>query len=152
MKKHISFIIKKDMNYLNWRFVDLPLAKFRKFLIYDNMHKIVAYFVLKKYKDKKNRNIGHIVDFLIDPRHKDIEKNIFKLIEANSIYMFKDDCSSISFWLPNNFKEIALNELGYRIKKMKTYVGYKIFNYLPELDVLSNFNNWYFTMAISDVF
>jgi len=153
VKNYIPFTIKKDMDYLNWRFVAHPWAKYKFFLIIDtDSDKIVSYFVLKKYKNKQSKLEGHIIDFLINPRNKNIEKELFKLIESNSICEFKDDCSLISCWLPNSLKEIALNELGYSINKMETFVGYKILSYRKELDILYDFSNWYFTMAISDVF
>lgn len=65
-KKNYPIILKKDKNYLNWRFVKHPFVKYKKNIVYSNdTGEIISYFVLKKYLDKEGNLTGHIVDFQI---------------------------------------------------------------------------------------
>jgi len=153
-KNFYPIIIKKDKNYLQWRFVEHPFVKYKKFLIYNNnTSKIISYFVLKKFNDNKGNIIGHIVDFLIGSQDKIVKKKIFKIIDNYSINYFKEDCSKISFWLPDDdLKELIIITLGYHTILMDNYFGYKILNYTQQLDTLKMWKNWYITMANNDVF
>lgn len=152
VKFFFPIIIKKDMNYLNWRFIEHPFVKYKIFLIYEkDFESIVSYFVLKKYKDKNT--FGHIVDFLIDPRDKSFERKIFSIIENFTCNYFKNKASKISFWLPiYNLKELVKTKLGYKSMENDTYWGFRILNEEENLNVLSSPNNWYLTMSDSDVF
>ncbi|MHA1326900.1 MAG: GNAT family N-acetyltransferase [Promethearchaeota archaeon] len=153
-KSNYSIIITKDRDYLNWRFCNHPKVNYKKYLILDNeTNKIVSYFVLKKYEDKIGNFLGHIVDFLIGPQSKSLKKEIFNLIEKFSSMIFKEECSKLTFWMPDNdLKNFILNELGYTINKMNTYFGYKILKNQKQLSNLRSLKNWYITMANNDVF
>lgn len=153
-KKIFSITIEKNVQYLNWRFTNHPFEKYYKYLIFDKgSEEIRAFFVLKKYNEKLGEPYGHIVDFMIGS-NSDFEKlDVFKIIENFSLQKFKGDCSLISFWMPENvLRTLALNKLGYFIKEKKKYFGYKILRSTKKLSILKSPNNWYITMANSDVF
>lgn len=154
-KNNYPIMINRTSEFLNWRFFNHPFVKYKIFSIQnDNKNKIVAYFILKKYKDEKTGDIfGHIVDFIIGPRNNPIKENLFRLIESYSLTIFKDECSKISFWLPDeNLKKIALRHLGYDLIVSKEFFVYKIFIDNKQLSILKSLKNWYHTMINSDVF
>jgi len=153
-KSKFSIIIKKDETYLNWRFNEHPLVKYKKFLVYNaKSDKIVSFFVLKKFHDNMGQQFGHIVDLVIGPQEIQLKKRIFKLIEAHTINLFKEDCTKISFWLMDEIlKKMAIDELNYKITQMETNFGYKIFSTNEKLSILDSLKNWHITMANNDVF
>ena len=154
VKNNFSITIKKNMKYLNWRFIEHPSVNYRVFLINDkDSDLITSYFVLKKFKNENGELTGHIVDFLIEPSNKNFEREIFEIIEAFSLNYFRVDCSKISFWLPNeNLINFAFNKLGYKSLKMDTYFGFRNFLTENNFQILKNPKNWGITMAYSDVF
>ncbi|MFX0134334.1 MAG: GNAT family N-acetyltransferase [Candidatus Hodarchaeota archaeon] len=154
IKPFLPIIIKKDKDYLNWRFVNHPSENYKKYIVLNNTNrKICAYFILKKFKDKNNNLNGHIIDFLIDPKDKNLERKIFTLIEGFSINEFKKDCTRISFWLPNeNLKNLTLKSLNYNLIQMNANFGFKIFKTDKQFDLLKDQKSWYITMGNSDVF
>ena len=153
-KGQFPIIIKKDKMYLNWRFSEHPYVKYEKYYVLDNKNEeLVAYFVLKRYQDKEGNNYGHIVDFMIGPQKQIIKEDLFKLIENFSINNFENDCSKITFWIPEEtLKRFVLLKLKYNLIKMETYFGYKALISEEQLSSLKNFNNWYITMSNNDVF
>lgn len=151
-KKNYPIIINKDSIYLNWRFVNHPLTKYKKFLIYEE-NEIIGYFILKRFKDKEGHTLGHIVDFLIGPQNNAQKTRIFKTIEGYSLREFQHDCQRISFWMPDdNLKGIAINDLGYVAVQKKKYFGYKILRKHDKFTILESPQNWQITMSNSDVF
>jgi len=153
-KKNFPIIIKKDMKYLNWRFVENPFIKYKKYLLIDeNTKKIISFFILKKFRDKKGNTFGHIVDLLIGPIDKSIKKKVFKLIESYSLMEFKEDCLKISFWMPDyDLRELALKKMNYKLIPIERKLAYYIYKNIKELNILNSLKEWYITMSNSDVF
>lgn len=153
-KNNYPIIIKKDDQYLNWRFKNHPFVDYKKFVIVDNdSNDIISYFVLKEYRDNKGNVFGHIVDFLIGPQELSLKKEIFTVIENFSLKKFKDNCSKISFWLPDEaLKEFVLKKLGYSLTQSIPFFGYKIFHKEKQLYPLTSLKNWYITMSNNDIF
>lgn len=153
-KSNFRIIAIRGKNYLNWRFNQHPFIRYKKFLIIDkDIDEVISYFVLKTFIDKEDKTNGHIVDYLIRPKEKSLKIEIFKLIEDYSINVLKEECSNISFWLPDfDLKPIVMNELGYNLKKMKTYFGYTIFENDNQRSFPIKLKDWYITMADNDVF
>ena len=155
VKDSFPILIKKNKDYLNWRFVERPNFEYKKFLLFDiEKGKICSYFVLKRYVDERKKKIGHLVDFLIDPSNVKTEAEIFKSIEAYAVKDFKEDCKKISFLVPNeNLQSLVLKDLSYDVFEMNNYFGFKIFNVdFTDLNLLKDQKNWYNTMGENDLF
>lgn len=152
-KNLYNVTIKKDKNYLNWRYIKHPFIKYKNFLVLDESEEVIAFFILKRYTTSNGSNYGHIVDFSVGNYNNISEINTFELIENFSLNYFKEDCSKISFWLPSNIlKNFAIKNLGYNLVKMNTYFGYRIFSEFQRLSLLNNYENWNITMGDSDTF
>ncbi len=153
-KKNYLITLKRDKQYLNWRFVENPTTNYKKFLIFnEKTDNIVAYFILKRYRGKNEEYHGHIVDFIILPREINLKKQIFTLIESFSLDIFKANCMKMSFWLPDNdLKEFIVLKLGYDIMKNETYFGCKLFQKCNQFLLLKSIKNWYITMSNNDIF
>jgi len=153
-KNDYSIIIKKDKDYLNWRYVNHPLVQYRIFLIYDETSdEIISYFILKKFQGKDRENIGHIVDYVIGPQDKKIKLQIFEQIENFSFIEFKEYCSKISLWIfDDDLIRLAQENLGYKKTQMETNFGFKIFRNKQQLNILNSLKNWKLTMSNNDVF
>lgn len=153
-KKRIPITIKKNKDYLNWRFVDHPFIKYKIFLVYSKKPKqLKAYFILKKYIDNKDVHYVHIIDYLIESNNKRERKEIFSFIDNYSLSEFQNECEKISLWMSEiDLKDLLLNHLDYRVIQMETYFGYKIFRNEKKLINLKSLANWYITMGNNDVF
>ncbi len=153
-KSKFPIIIEKNVQYLNWRFTNHPSEKYYEYLMLDKENEeIRAFFVLKKYKEKSGDTSGHIIDFMMGSDSNSEKIDFFKNIENFALQKFKGDCSIISFWMPDEeLRTLALNKLGYFIREKKKFFGYKILRSAKELSILKSPNNWYITMANSDVF
>ena len=154
-KKFHPLIIEKNMNYLNWRYINHPFVKYGKFLVFDKKtDEIIAYFILKKYKDKIGNITGHIVDLMINQTEKSKKLAIFKIIESYACSLFKKKCCKITLWMPDT--ELAtylINKLGYKKIKIETYFGFRTFNNeSKQLSLLFEFDNWKIMMSDNDVF
>jgi len=147
-------IINKTRKYLNWRFKEHPIINYEIFYVKNKNNKIIAYFVLKRYKDKQDNKIGHIVDFLIKADNNISKLKIFKLIDVFATNKFYRKCKFLSFWIHDSLlHKYAKKQLGYKIIKKEPYFGYRIFNNNKQnLKLLNSMKNWYITMSNNDVF
>ncbi len=154
LKSRFSIIIKKNKDYLNWRYIQHPSVKYKCFLVYDKKNnELRSFFVLKRYKENKDNTFGHIVDIFIDPSNIIKERELFKVIENCSCNKFKMDCSKISFWLPNeNLKDLVIKNLNYEVIPINTYFGFEIFEKNEQFNLFKNQAKWNITMGDSDVF
>lgn len=152
-KNLYPIIIRKDMQYLNWRFNQHPYIEYQKFLVFNN-NNLVSYFILKKYKDSKDNCIGHIIDYLVNSRQPNERKELFECIEQYTLKRFHKNCIKISFWNnDSNLKNLILKKLHYDLVQMNTFFGFKIFNLSDKrLNSLNTLNNWYITMSNNDIF
>jgi len=153
-KNNYPIIIKRDKVYLNWRFVDHPLFKYRNFIVKEKeTQEIYAYFILKIYRSKSGDKHGHIVDFLLRPHNIDEKIELFKIIENYSTMILKEDCVIISFWVSDNdLKEVAIKKLNYRLMPDEMGFQYRIVTKEKESIIINNPDNWYQTMGNTDVY
>jgi len=136
-----KFSVKRDSNYLNWRFMLNPENKYYCYNLIKN-NEVYGYFILKIFNGIK----CHIVDFLL----KD-EIDCYKsMINYSKIFCKKLNLNALTLWT-NNENLIHMTDVK-KINSMigKTYFILKVLN--GDDKDLTNFKNWNITMADSDVF
>jgi len=136
-----KFAIRRDSDYLNWRFLSNPENKYYCYKIVKN-NEFCGYFILKNFNGIK----CHIVDFLI----KDDIDYYNAMINYSKIFCQKLNISNLTFWTNNNFFNNFLNQKKINVIPTQTYFVLKILN--NSYDNINNFKNWYITMSDSDVF
>jgi len=144
-KNDISkIIVPRTSNYLNWRFFQHPDIKYYCYNIIDK-EKILGYFVLKIFKNEK----CHIVDFLLEENYE-----CFKTVINQTIkFCNENKISKISLWVNPTLKFYHyLLKIGFVKTPMETFFITKILSDKLDPFSLNNFNNWYITMADSDIF
>ncbi|MBD3164426.1 GNAT family N-acetyltransferase [Candidatus Woesearchaeota archaeon] len=66
IEKNFNFIVKRDMDYLNWKYVDIkPDINYEIFIARDKKGDITGYIILRKIKSDISQ--GLICDLLADP-------------------------------------------------------------------------------------
>lgn len=148
-----KIIINKNREYLNWRFKEHPLINYEIFYVENAKNELVSYFVLKRYKDKDDNELGHIVDFIIKSNNGKSKIDIFKAIDEFATNKFLGKCKSLSLWIPDTLlQQYAKNKLGYNVVKEEPYFGFKILKDNKQLKILNSMKNWYITMSNEDIF
>lgn len=151
--KEGKIIINKSREYLNWRFTEHPLVNYEIYYVENVNDELVAYFVLKIYKDRENNELGHIVDFIIKSNNSKSKRYIFKAIYQFATNRFLGKCITLSLWIPDSLlQEYAKNQLGYQVVEKEPYFGFKILKENEKLKILNSINNWYITMSNEDIF
>ena len=142
IKNQYNVCVVRSKKFLNWRYVDRPDIEYFLFQYYHD-NKIVAYSVLKKYKEKKI-NRGHIIDIFYNKKIP----NLFNfIIKSNCNYLFKINCQEVELWLQGDtFARNRLNKLDFYVKSTRPLISKKL-SMEEELFKNLNKNKWYFTMG-----
>lgn len=148
-KKDYYVIVPRTEQFLNWRFVRSPDARYTKYTVLDSYDNIVGYVVLKIYV-KENITRGHIVDILSIAD----EEVINLLLDSAYDYFLKNGICDVSCWIPrNSFYDDVLKKEGFVRKETDTYFGVRSFSEDDTLNKsVGRLSTWYVTMGDSDVF
>lgn len=113
VSKFYPVIVKRDKDYLNWRYINHPNYKYTVFVI--RRLKEILGFVVLRIKRKENGKIGMIVDLLAYPHNK----NIMLLLIKESIEFFtRKGCDYIQTIIFDKQIEKILKKNGFiKIKK-----------------------------------
>lgn len=134
-----KFPIKLERNYefLHKKFVEHPVYDY--FIFYE---KNKFFFIFKKYK-----KILHIVDFF------GIEtENLYSTLFGIAKNLAKtNECDTINFWIPKQHNIFKL--LQNNTKSVPTKSFFIIKPLAPKfIPLISEINNWYYTMTDADIF
>ena len=136
-----SIFIPRTLDFLNWRFIKNPLDKYYFYKLTKN-DKIIGFFVLKNYDNK----ICHVVDYCFETKNEIFDSVIHIALK----FAKENNLSEISLWSkPNSTFHHHLTNSGFTNKKTQPFIT-KILSSIPENS--NNFENWFLTMADSDVF
>lgn len=152
-KDNYDFIVQRDMNYLNWRFIDTPKIKFKNQPKFDYQcfllenEKPETYFIIKKFGNEN----AHIVD-IFGKLNKDIMNSMLKY---SFEFCKQNDISHLSLWEHSNFKENHIDSILYehqfKKKISETFRG----SCLLDDDMkklITKDHNWHYTMSDSDTY
>jgi len=137
-------IVKRDSTYLQWRYVENPVASYR-ILAYVSGQEVLGYAVLKWFRQEM-----HIVDILTVQDGGVVgEHLVYGAIEMAR----QSSASAVSLWINvTNPLHRVLERMGFQNEAPVTYFGACILR--PDLvggDAL-DYRNWYLTMGDSDVY
>lgn len=144
-KKHIHKIMRdRSANYMNWRFIQHPENKYNCYMVSLN-DEIMGYFVLKNYNNVK----CHIVDFLItdDPYCYD------SMISTAINFCKNNNIENLTLWMNKTLPLYDhLNKIGLRENLLENYLVIKSLSPNIDLSEIEKNDDWYLTMADSDVY
>ena len=145
-------VISKEI--LNWRFSKNSNKEYFKFLIKDSKNKeILAFFVLKIFINEQEELFLDLVDYFINNNNLKQKYEIFLLIQEFSINYFKNKCSKIMMWLPDNkIVKNLIADMNYEHHYPPTNLYYQILKEASYSDYYNKIENWHLTMAHSDIF
>lgn len=151
-KNDYLIITPRTSEFLNWRFFNHPKFPYENYLSYDYFpflitknEEPVAYFVIKKFGQEK----CHIVDYFGLLNNDIMEQILF----TSELFCLKNKINFISFWM--NSKKVRkeckkiISDNGYVEDSSHCFFGCKSLN---SNTFLNNKQNWFVTMADSDVF
>ncbi|WP_216456127.1 GNAT family N-acetyltransferase [Clostridium simiarum] len=137
-----DFIVKRDADYLNWRFIKNPENKYY-ILEYREDNVLKGYSVYKIYEEE-NILYSDIVDFLA------INKYVFiELINKTLICIKKHSAKFANIWVTDLEYKKQLSDIGFKDKGLTTHFGI-LKN--GEIEILKDSKKYYLTMSDSDVF
>jgi hypothetical protein len=132
-----KFIINRDKNYLNWRFVIKPNNNYNIFE-YRTNDSTLGYIVINTYKED-NVLYGQIIDIIAS------NEEVFCLLLNNAEDMFyKLNCKYITLLFTFSTGKKLLENMGF-------VTGMKTFNFVIK-DISARLEEMYLTMSDSDVF
>lgn len=154
-QSHASFIdskleskfkayVRRDADYLNWRYVNKPITKYKRYEIESEFGKGII--VAKIYPSGK----GNLYDLNIVECFLDSYDNIHSILD----YIMKDfgvDFSRVTIW-KNLFDgdHLFMERNGFVPVLPQTYLAARIHESMP--NSFSDYRSWYTSMGDSDVF
>lgn len=140
-----KIMVKKDSNYLNWRYFNNPDIKYY-FIEYRKNKQLCGFCAYKLYKNEKILN-GYIVDILATGEY------IFAKLINGAIEQLKSlNAKNIYIWMNDPRYLQILNEMNFRETNRITHFGCRLNSY-EEFNIdICDYNNWYVMMGDSDVF
>jgi len=139
-----KIITCRNSDYLNWRFIDNTINKYKVFAYIENDN-VLGYLVTKTYSIGSTL-IGDIVDLLV------VDENVLKELLNIAFSSFQiQNVLEVNTWF--NDKELikVLEEFGFS-KSNKSFHFIVKDNSEKNKEVLFNYNNWYLTMSDIDLF
>lgn len=156
-KGDYELMIVRDSKYLNWRYADHPISRYKIFAcLLDGADRadgasgeIAGYIVLTSTVDEVRR--GMIMDIMADPSEK---KVVDRLLSAAINFFQKEKMDTISLWLPEHVSLVPdIERWGFvrretphnliiRISDQKVRSSKDNFFIKPD--------NWFFSMGDSD--
>ena len=82
VKPHYSFIVSRDADYMNWRYLD-PRGGRHIVKVAKSGERVLGYIVLRINKYNEGNPVGYIVDLLVQPDHLNVA---LKLVEDGVAY------------------------------------------------------------------
>ncbi|HZS74961.1 MAG TPA: GNAT family N-acetyltransferase [Candidatus Nitrosotalea sp.] len=144
-KKYAHKIMRdRTADYMNWRFIRHPENKYKCYMISLN-GETMGYFVLKNYNNIK----CHIVDFLItdDPYCYD------SMITTAINFCKNNGIKELTLWMNKTLSLYDhLSKMGLTENLMENYLVIKSLSPNIDLSEIEKIDNWYLTMADSDVY
>ena len=143
-KPHYPFSIKRNSQFIQWRFFEHPVHKYKVYT-YKNMRgKMLAYAVVSV-----KENMATIVDIFAMP-HKIAIKALIKKIKQE---LLSKGISKVQLWLPKkHFITDNLVELGFEEKPEPLGITPTGRSFDKTLDIDFAINNIYYTMGDGDLF
>jgi hypothetical protein len=110
VKPYYSFIVSRDVDYMNWRYCD-PRAGRYIVKIAKIGEQMLGYIILRINRYVEDNPVGYIVDLLVQPDHLNVA---LKLVEHGIRYFDFENVNIINVSiLRNSFFESLLQKMGF---------------------------------------
>lgn len=144
LRAKFSAYVKRDEEYLNWRYVYKPVTLYKKYEVESDHAKGIL--ITKIYPSKQENYFDlNIIECFLD------DYNQLHEIIQYIINDFKVNISRITIW-KNLFDKdhLILEKIGFVPVLPQTYLAARIHETMPPS--FSDYRNWYISMGDSDVF
>jgi hypothetical protein len=139
--------VKKDLSYLNWRYINNPENKYSIFQFEDNSK---SYFAVTKLYRSFNNILENEIDIVEFNFPSDLNL-LLKLLNKIKEFYSKDSVVKVNLWMPfDDPKHILLERIGFACVSPITFMGIR--NLDRNLTMLENVKNWHYCMGDSDVY
>ena len=146
VKKHFNCIAFRTHKSLNWKFAHKESPKFQK-LVYTRDKSLLGYLIFI-VRNKNNRKVATIYDFLCSPDKKDI---FCALMESAIIEIEKSQPDSIEILCSDKRYKNMLKRYGFLSTRENKYaLKYMNDEYIKNSESLRNGYNWFFTYGDGD--
>ena len=143
---YFGIIVFRDSQYLNWKFVDKPFNRYRRFVAYDSRGELCGYIVFK-VENKGLFPKGKILDFLVNPE----KQAVFDLLINQALDTFSD--SEVHFveilCTLTKFRTI-LNKRGFISSRKPQRFMVNNWDGLFSEALGRNIHDWFITFADAD--
>lgn len=138
-----DFYVKKDVNFLNWRFCKHPTSKYKIFSIKGSS----GYIVTKLFVTENSRKL-HVVDFCYD-KLDDFER----LIRISQFEAKKSKASIINMWVTSDDVNLSLEAKALKSLKFNKSSSSNKFILMCDEDLRElDFNKFHIVLGDNDVF
>ncbi|MEO6681658.1 MAG: GNAT family N-acetyltransferase [Ginsengibacter sp.] len=150
INKHILIGVNRDAAYMNWRFINKPIADYLCYGYYEGSDlKGIVIFTLK---NKHGGKVGYLMELLFDPESKQAGKELLRfstrILKKNKADVILAWCYTHSFNYPV-FKKAGYYNFPEKIRPQKLGVIVKVLKSKFENDILK-IKNWYISYSDSD--
>lgn len=150
--KNIQVGVIRNLQYLNWRYIEKPLEDYRIVHAYGNQDNEYLGYIIYCVKEKHGGKIGYIMEYVFNPERESEVLDL--LVHANNeIVSSGADC--ILSWCfdhsPNykNYKKLNFFNLHEKLRPIELHFGTRVFD-----DSLASLvykrENWYLSYSDSD--
>jgi GNAT superfamily N-acetyltransferase len=147
VRDEYRIIVPRTKDYLNWRFVDNPDIDYKKY-IFMRKNEVLGYIVLKIYNANRVKG-GHIVDIL-SAKENDVVRDL--LVHSYG-YFLQNSINYVSCWMQKGyFYNDIFEEEGFIRQEEETWFGHTLLAKEEDISDTNTLNDWYLTMADSDVY
>jgi hypothetical protein len=147
--KEFTIITWRDINWLNWKYVDIPYKQYKIFGVVKN-NQLKGYAVLRVEKlEKSLMRKGLIVDLLCHPEEKEC---FLSLIKASEKYFKQNHCDYIVGFFTYPLFLQWMKQLHYSDSRSPVREHFLLCNIdkIDHPDIVTSNNNWFLTFGDSD--
>lgn len=149
-KNNNCLTIKRDIKYLNWRFIDNPVVKHQAIIV-EKGEEIIGY-IITKLSDNSGYLQGDIVDIMILDNH---ENELKMLVEYALKDFMEKDVDLVSTWVVKQNPYSKMYQKCYQkcgflkfSKKIDMIIKTKLSE--SKQKYIKDLSNWYITMAFQE--
>ncbi|WP_299115587.1 GNAT family N-acetyltransferase [uncultured Winogradskyella sp.] len=150
--KDISVSVKRDKEYLDWRYIKKPNEDYKIIHSYDKETNAYNGFIVFCIKEKHEGKIAYIMELIYNPSNTRAGR---ELLNKAISFIKKEKTDTILSWCfdfsPNYeaFKKNRFFNLPEKLRPIELHFGYRFFN-TKNKDIISNRNNWFLSYSDSD--
>jgi len=141
----LAIAVTRNAAYLNWKFVEKPGNRYRRFAAFDSSGVPRAY-VVASGGEQGEEPIGSILDLLGDPGHP---QALDVAIRQGIEWLWSQGVVEVSC-VGSHRALSCLGRFGFRQRSSETGFMFKHWESVFERDFVSNIDNWYITGADAD--